>query len=153
MQYSFDGEDFFAHVDLSPNASEGLRVILQWDESGEWRYHNTDLMPFPPGCRPVLEDVLVPPSPPHPISVHTLSTPSYTRSYEVSDLQDDSDDDDYWNAYGATDVGDSFYGQDIPASAKDAASSEDAYWARYASVQGQPILINTGVHMFMLTAV
>ncbi|KAI0778162.1 hypothetical protein BD413DRAFT_684062 [Trametes elegans] len=135
IQYSFDGEDFYAHVDLSTDGIEGARVILQWDESGEWRYHNTDLMPFPPGCRSVLEDVLVPPEPPQPASLATLSTAPYARNYD--DLpEDDSDDDDYWNAYGSTDIGDSTYGSGAPVSAKDATSSEDAYWAQYASVHG-----------------
>ena len=135
-QYSFDGEDFFAHVDLSYDSGEGARIILQWDEAGEWKYHNTDLMPFPPGARPNLEDVLVPPPPPHPVSLHPFSTSSYSRTFEANDLQDDSDDDDYWNAYGSTDMGDSLYGDAVPSSAKETASSEDAYWAQYASVQG-----------------
>ncbi|KAM5535443.1 hypothetical protein V8D89_010965 [Ganoderma adspersum] len=135
VQYSFDGEYFFAHVDLSTNTDQGPRVILQWDESGEWKYHNTDLMPFPPGSRLALEDVLVPPSPPNPVSRQPFARPSYLHTYDVGDLHDDSDDDDYWNAYGATDIGDSHYSQG-PAAAKDSASSEDAYWAQYASVHG-----------------
>ncbi|KAI0639377.1 hypothetical protein C8Q77DRAFT_1044898 [Trametes polyzona] len=135
VQYSFDGEDFYAHVDLS-DGSDGARVILQWDDSGEWKYHNTDLMPFPPGSRSALEDVLVPPAPPHPVSLSTLPTAPSTRSYDLDIPQDDSDDDDYWNAYGATDIGDSTYGSSAPVSAKDATSSEDAYWAQYASVHG-----------------
>ncbi|KAI0801289.1 hypothetical protein C8Q74DRAFT_1454658 [Fomes fomentarius] len=133
VQYSFDGEDFFAHVDLSGDTGEGARLILQWDEPGEWKYHNSDLMPFPPGARPNLEDVLVPPPIPNPVSLHTFS---YPCPFEANDFQDDSDDDDYWNAYGSTDIGDSHYGDGGPASAKDAGSSEDAYWAQYASVQG-----------------
>ena len=139
VQYSFDGEDFYAHVDLSSGTDDGPRILLQWDDgTGEWRYHNADLMPFPPGCRADLEDVLVPPAAPNPVSVHSIVTPSYTRSFDVDSLQDDSDDDDYWNAYGATDIGDSHFGEGAPGSAKDAAaSSEDAYWAQYASVQGQ----------------
>ncbi|RPD82575.1 hypothetical protein L226DRAFT_549286 [Lentinus tigrinus ALCF2SS1-7] len=138
VQYSFDGEDFYAHVDLSGGTHDGPRVLLQWDDDGgDWRYHNTDLMPFPPGCRADLEDVLVPPAAPNPVSVHSIATPSYPRSFDVDGLQDDSDDDDYWNAYGATDIGDSHYGEGAPGAAKDAAaSSEDAYWAQYASVQG-----------------
>lgn len=142
VQYSFDGEDFFAHVDLSGDTGEGARSILQWDESGEWKYHNSDLMPFPPGARPNLEDVLVPPPIPNPVSLHTFSTTSYPRPFAAKDFQDDSGDDDYWNAYGATDIGDSHYGDGGPASAKDAGSSEDAYWAQYASVQGLSIPTN-----------
>ena len=140
VQYSFDGEDFFAHVDLSNDDGEGPRVIFQWDESGEWKYHNTDLMPFPPGSRPALEDVLVPPPPPNPVSIKPLSRSSYPQNFDVDDSQDDSDDDDYWNAYGSTDIGDSQFGERTPSSAKDAMSSEDAYWAQYASVQGEPQL-------------
>ncbi|TBU48361.1 hypothetical protein BD309DRAFT_987411 [Dichomitus squalens] len=136
VQYSFDGEDFFAHVDISNDSGEGPRVIFQWDESGEWKYHNTDLMPFPPGSRAALEDVLVPPPPPSHVSVQPLSRSSYPQTFHVDDLQDDSDDDDYWNAYGSTDIGDSRFGQSTPGSAKDVMSSEDAYWAQYASVQG-----------------
>ncbi|KAJ8495850.1 hypothetical protein ONZ51_g1441 [Trametes cubensis] len=136
IQYSFDGENFYAHVDLSGYGGEGPRVILQWDDSGEWKYHNTDLMPFPPGSRSVLEDVLVPPAPPHPAALPTFSPAPYSRGYGDDVPQDDSDDDDYWNAYGSTDIGDSLYGGSAPVSAKDSASSEDAYWAQYASVQG-----------------
>ncbi|KAI9063042.1 hypothetical protein FKP32DRAFT_1686352 [Trametes sanguinea] len=136
IQYSFDGEDFYAHVDLSDYGGEGPRVILQWDESGEWKFHNIDLMPFPPGSRSALEDILVPPAPPKLAAQPTFSAAAYTSSYENELPQDDSDDDDYWNAYGSTDIGDSHYSSAVPASAKDAASSEDAYWAQYASVQG-----------------
>ncbi|KAI0662803.1 hypothetical protein C8Q70DRAFT_908776 [Cubamyces menziesii] len=136
IQYSFDGENFYAHVDLSGYGGEGPRVILQWDDSGEWKYHNTDLMPFPPGSRSVLEDVLVPPAPPHPASLQTFPPAPYNRGYGDDVPQDDSDDDDYWNAYGSTDIGDSLYCGSAPVSAKDSASSEDAYWAQYASVQG-----------------
>lgn len=140
VQYSFDGEDFYAHVDLSNNGSDGARVILQWDEAGEWRYHNTDLMPFPPGSRSALEDVLVPPAPPNPASLPTLSTAAYPRSYDL-DIpdDDDGDDDDYWNAYGSTDIGDSAYHSAAPVSAKDTTSSEDAYWDQYSSVQGKSL--------------
>ena len=137
VQYSFDGEDFFAHVDLSGDAKQGPRVILQWDESGEWTYHNTDLMPFPPGSRVALGDVLIPSPPLNPVSLQMLSRPSYLHSFEADGIHVDSDDDDYWNAYGATDIGDSHYGQSAPAAAKDAVSSEDAYWAQYASVHGK----------------
>ncbi|KAI0669923.1 hypothetical protein C8Q78DRAFT_976572 [Trametes maxima] len=136
IQYSFDGEDFHAHVDLSAGGGEGARVIFQWDESGEWRYHNTEVMPFPPGGRSALEDVLVPPMPENPVSMPTLSAAPYTRSYDHELPQDDSDDDDYWNAYGSTDIGDSTYGSGAPLSSKDDPASEDAYWAQYASVQG-----------------
>ncbi|CDO71542.1 hypothetical protein BN946_scf184911.g12 [Trametes cinnabarina] len=135
IQYSFDGEDFYAHVDLSGYNGEGPRVILQWDESGEWKYHNVDLMPFPPGCRSALEDVLIPPAPPT-FSSQPTATAAYGSSYTNDLPQDDSDEDDYWNAYGSTDIGDSHYGSAAPAAAKDDASSEDAYWAQYASVQG-----------------
>ncbi|KAL7285296.1 hypothetical protein ACG7TL_000391 [Trametes sanguinea] len=136
IQYSFDGEDFYAHVDLSEYGGDGPRVILQWDESGEWKYHNIDLMPFPPGSRSALEDILVPPAPPKLDAQTTFSAATYSSRYENELPQDDSDDDDYWNAYGSTDIGDSHYSSAAQASAKDAASSEDAYWAQYASVQG-----------------
>ncbi|KAH9849783.1 hypothetical protein C2E23DRAFT_736548 [Lenzites betulinus] len=136
IQYSFDGEDFYAHVDLSSDGRDGARVVLQWDESGDWKYHNTDLMPFPPGCRSALEDVLVPPAPPNHVSLPTLSAAAFPHTHDFDVPQDDSDDDDYWNAYGSTDIGDSVYPSSAPMSAKDTTSSEDAYWAQYASVQG-----------------
>ena len=75
-------------------------MIFQWDESGEWKYHNTDLMPFPPGSRPALEDVLVPPPPPNPVSIKPLSRSSYPQNFDVDDSQDDSDDDDDFNGSG-----------------------------------------------------
>ena len=138
VQYSFDGEDFFAHVDISPGDEDRPRVILQWDESGEWKYHNVDLMPFPPGSRALLDDVLVPPPAPAPVVIQTRAAPSYFDT----DLPED-DEDDYWNAYGSTDIGDSAYSDGVPTSAKDTISSEDAYWAQYASVHGKPSPINS----------
>ena len=136
VQYSFDGEDFFAHVDLSCGTGDGPRIVLQWDEHGDWRYHNVDLMPFPPGSRPLLEDVLIPP--PLSVPVQTRATPPLVPGFDPAFVdEDDGDDDDYWNAYGSTDIGDSAYSDGAPTSAKDVQSSEDAYWAQYASVQGK----------------
>ena len=137
VQYSFDGEDFFAHVDLSGSGDgDGPRVVLQWDDnSGEWKYHNTDLMPFPPGSRPLLDDVLVPPS--NPALVQSKPSLSHVPHFDAGLLEDGDDDDDYWNAYGSTDIGDSAYSDGVAASVKDGASSEDAYWAQYSSVHGK----------------
>ena len=97
-----------------------------------------DSMPFPLGSRAVLEDILVPPSPPpQPAVVQPFPRPTQPLELHVDDQRDNSVDDDYWNAYGSTDIGDGHYSQSAPASAKDAMSSEDAYWAQYASVQGK----------------
>ncbi|KAH9944404.1 uncharacterized protein BXZ73DRAFT_40022 [Epithele typhae] len=129
IQYSFDGEEFFAHVNVSDDG-DGVRLILQWHDAGDWRYHNLDLMPFPSGSRSSLEDILVPPaSPVRPVTAHA-------PALRESSLASDEDEDDYWNSYGSTDIGDSAYSDGIPTCRKDTSSSEDAYWAQYSSVHG-----------------
>ncbi|OBZ80082.1 hypothetical protein A0H81_01170 [Grifola frondosa] len=135
VQYSSDGEYFYAHVDLSSGTDSGARLIFQWDDADGWKYHNTDLMPFPPGSLVSLEDVL------HPSSNHVLlqavpSARSYVHSFGDDNLEDDSDDDDYWNAYGAHDHSSESTGHGHIPSAKEAGNTEDAYWAQYSSVHG-----------------
>ncbi|GBE77913.1 hypothetical protein SCP_0107950 [Sparassis crispa] len=139
VQYTSDGESTYAHVDLtSPSDAVGARLVFQWDDTDGWKYHNTHLMPFPPGSRPALHDVLVPTPPTQdalPALTHQV-TNHLDHSVGAQGHDDDSGDDDYWNTYGSHD-------RDSPSSRfassssdKDHGGSEDAYWAQYANVHG-----------------
>ena len=136
VHYTSDIEHTYAHVALPTSATDdAARLIFQWDELDGWKYHDTKLMPFPQGSKASLEQVLAS-TPAHATSApRTEAVPEY-NPYGFSDNSDESDDDDYWNAYGAGDSDDPSP-QNQLSLAKDAAGdSEDAYWARYATVQG-----------------
>lgn len=135
VQYTSDEEHIYAHVSLSSNSDDGVRLVFQWSDDG-WKYHDASLMPFPQGSRstvspePLHNDPSV--SPPRPESIQiTYSSESLTN--EFNDLDDD---DDYWNAYGSQDLEDPIF--DRALARKDSAGgTEDAYWAQYASVHGE----------------
>ena len=92
------------------------------------------MMPFPPNSSASPEQIptketeyIAPP-------VQPVSAASYTdNAYE----DDGSDDDDYWNAYGAQDDAAPSNDDTFMASKDAEAGTEDAYWARYSSVHGQ----------------
>lgn len=113
VRYSADDESAFAHVEISSDISPGLRLIFQWDPDG-WKYHNIALMPFPPNT---FESLL-----------EAMSIKSVPQSPTI--VLDD--DDSYWNAYSR----DGDHEGPIKSAAPEPLS-EDAYWARYTSVQGQ----------------
>ncbi|KAI0322709.1 hypothetical protein OF83DRAFT_1080114 [Amylostereum chailletii] len=113
VQYSADEENTYAHVHVTPTDFPGLRLVFEWDGVDSWKFHDANLMPFPTGYA---EDE----SPQGP------KTPS------------EGDDDDYWNSYGGPDEdADALVGrQPFNAAKDDVDTSEDAYWAQYAAVQG-----------------
>lgn len=136
VRYTSDVEYTYAHVQLD-SQENGLRLVFQWDGEDGWKYHDSNLMPFPPGSRESLHEVVA--SAFSKVAGAHGSKPSNER-YSESEKVDGHDDDNYWNAYGAED--DDEGAHEAAAQARKeallaaAASSEDAYWAQYASVQG-----------------
>jgi hypothetical protein len=126
--YTVDLENSYAHVHVKPTGDNGLRLVFEWDGEESWKYHDSTLMPFPPGTRPFLED------PAARAASDSIPSPSFGGEKQVKGATGDGDDDDYWNSYGAED--DSGI-KLLPSISKGEADvSEDAYWARYAAVQG-----------------
>jgi hypothetical protein len=124
VRYISDGDLLLAHVAVTPD----LRLVFHWDWDGEdgWRYHDVKLMPFPPGCHVALQSAMIA----SPV-VHATNQPAS----EHDALNDD--DDDYWNAYDQRGEDQETLDFAGPHSQEDEqAGSEDAYWAKYATVQG-----------------
>lgn len=123
--YTVDPENAYAHVHVKPTGDNGLRLIFEWDGEESWKYHDSTLMPFPPGTRPFLDD------PAARAASDFIPSPSFRGERQVKGATGDGDD-DYWNSYGAEDDV-----KPLPSTSKGEADvSEDAYWARYAAVQG-----------------
>jgi hypothetical protein len=127
-RYSFDGDFSYAHVDITPDRDNGLRLIFQWDQSDEvWKFHDLNLMPFPPGATDsphtvsdfIADDKTIDQTPPLIISSDS-STP-------------ENDDDAYWDAYGADD---GLSSATHKFALDKESNTEDAYWAQYSSVHG-----------------
>lgn len=91
-------------------------------------------MPFPAKSTPYLLDAL------RSVSHFYIDAPGTRVQHNPYGFETDnngSDDDDYWNAYGAQELDPSSSGP-LSLSAKDAdTANEDAYWARYSSVHGE----------------
>lgn len=135
VQYSSDGEYTYAHVHLTSTDHPGARLVFQWDEFDGWKYHDAKLMPFPPSSSSSLADVL---SPPSTTDVYESLQPTRYDAYGFDVENTNSDDDDYWNAYGAQDADLSSPPHHFSFSNKESSGDpEDAYWARYSSVQGK----------------
>jgi len=126
VRYTSDVEYTYAHVRLE----EHLRIIFQWDAEDGWKYHDANLLPFPPGSQESLQDVLADAVAKSSSPVANLHPKLSLAGGEVSK----NDDDDYWNAYGAQ--GDDDIHPEPETLPLTMESSEDAYWAQYASVQG-----------------
>ncbi|THH15983.1 hypothetical protein EW146_g4589 [Bondarzewia mesenterica] len=132
VQYASDVEHTYAHVHVSPSSDvEALRLVFQWDPSdSNWKYHDANLMPFPPTSHVSLDEALAPQGSPDARSHHNPNLEEGMHS--------ESDDDDYWNSYGGHDD----QGEPEPHERRAAYSKsgseagEEAYWAQYASVQG-----------------
>lgn len=130
--YTIDIGHTYAHVHVKPTGDDGLRLVFEWDGEESWKYHDSTVMPFPPGTRPSLDD---------PAARATSDSISSLPSGEeqqvkgaTGDGDGDDDDDDYWNSYG---VEDDNVMKLLPSTSKGEADvTEDAYWARYAAVQG-----------------
>ena len=96
-------------------------------------------MPFPHNSRTSLNEVLASSEPILGVPHAPAAVPEY-NPYGFNDQDESSDDDDYWNAYGANDSDDPSPHDPLSASKDIASDGEDAYWARYASVQGKSLL-------------
>ncbi|TCD71504.1 hypothetical protein EIP91_008885 [Steccherinum ochraceum] len=134
VQYTSDDERTCAHVHITSTGDDGLRLVFQWDDVDGWKFHDANLMPFPVSSTPSLLDALGSLS-----SGVRLEVPGIQAEHNHYGFDNDdtgSDDDDYWNAYGAQELAAASPGA-FPLSAKDVdATNEDAYWARYNSVHG-----------------
>ena len=128
IRYSIDPEHAYAHVHIKPTGDDGLRLVFEWDGEELWKYHDAAVMPFPPGTRPFLDD---PASSDAPVSIPTSQIGG---EEQVKHGNGDGDDDAYWNSYGAEDDCGTKHSPSSNKSKVDV--SEDAYWARYAAVQG-----------------
>jgi hypothetical protein len=130
--YTVDPEHAYAHVHVKPTGDNGLRLVFEWDGEESWKYHDSTLMPFPPGTRPFLDD------PAARAASDSNPSPSFGGGQQVKGATGDGDEDDnYWNSYGAED--DSGMILLSSTSKGDVDLSEDAYWARYAAVQGMSL--------------
>lgn len=138
VQYTSDPEHTYAHVALMPGEQDGVRLVFQWDEPDGWKFHDTKLMPFPQGSKALLSDVLATPVP-NTITPQSNTVPSEYNMDPFGEQNESSDDDDYWNAYGANDSDDPVPQNALSASKDISGDSEDAYWARYSSVHGMSL--------------
>jgi len=129
IRYATDPDAVYAHVrfDSIPafhsDIQSSVRLIFLWDQpSNSWKYHNCALGDFPKRTYSNLS---------HPMALFPDNfLPEHTQSLSI----DNPDDDDvYWNAYEASEQS----LQSIPVKPVPRADTEDAYWAQYASVQGQ----------------
>ncbi|KAI0307833.1 hypothetical protein B0F90DRAFT_69731 [Multifurca ochricompacta] len=134
--YTVDPEHAYAHVHLTPTGENGLRLVFEWDGQETWKYHDSNVMPFPPGAHTSLSDAVA------SAATVVIPVPELGREKlckgpngDGDNGDDDNDnDDDYWNSYGARDASSVQLSPLVNKDDEDA--SEDAYWAQYASVQG-----------------
>lgn len=119
--YTTDPESTYAHVRVTPDDVAGLRVVFQWDQSEGWKYHNTALMPFPPGSLSF------------PALSHVLSAQQDQK--DLVGMSISHDDNLYWESYDRDDDDSHVH---VPTINKEEAQAgaEDAYWAQYAAIQG-----------------
>ena len=128
--YTVDPEHAYAHAHVKSTGDDGLRLVFEWDGEGSWKYHDANVMPFPPGTRPSFGD-----GPANDAS-HLVPILEFGGEKQNKDGDSDVNDDDdaYWNSYG---VEKDDATQLLPSTSKEERdASEDAYWAQYASVQG-----------------
>jgi hypothetical protein len=131
--YAVDPEQAYAHVHVKSTGDDGLRLLFEWDGQESWKYHDSNVMPFPAGTRPSLGDIPASATASNPISVSESGEQKQDKGGD-GDVDKDDDDDGYWNSYGVEDDDDA---QLPPSTNEDEVdASEDAYWAQYASVQG-----------------
>lgn len=131
VRYTADDEYAYAHVHPPASGDDGIRLIFQWDQEEGWRYHDTRLLPFPPNSQ--LSPVDISSAILKPVDQSTtVHRPNHDAA--VSEDASDSDDDDYWNAYGAQEP--TIVDEDTVAVVTESANSEDAYWNLYSKVHG-----------------
>ena len=131
--YAADPEHTYAHVHVKSTGDDGLRLVFEWDGQESWKYHDSNVMPFPPGTRQSLSDAIAGAAT-ITIPVPESKGPKPGNPGNGDDGEDTDNDNDYWNSYCAEDVCGM---QSSPSIGRDeVGASEDAYWAQYASVQG-----------------
>ena len=131
IRYAADPDAVYAHVRIDSisafhlDTQSSVQLIFLWDQpSSSWKYHNSAFGDFPKHAHSDLS--------------HTMAffhfpndlLPERICSSSVNNLVDD---DAYWNAYGTSEQS----LQSIPVKPVIGADTEDAYWAQYASIQGQ----------------
>jgi len=132
IRYGADPDAVYAHVRLNsipafhPDTQSSVRLIFLWDQSSNsWKYHNCAFGDFPQHTHSDLS---------HAMALFPDDfLPEHTQSLSIDSPDGEDDDEVYWNAYEASEQS----LQSIPAKPVPRADSEDAYWAQYASVQGQ----------------
>jgi hypothetical protein len=114
-------------------ATANLRLVFHWDEGSGWKYHDCGIMPFPPQSSQTLDAAL---------SLKSVTPLSDISSHppELTYQGDISDEDSYWDSYGATDDAEGEQAFGVPSS-ETVDNSEDAYWALYGKVQGWCIFL------------
>ena len=154
----------YSHYD--DQSTDGPRFIFRWepdqvpdgsqDDGAGWKYHDLQTMPFP-------SDASISPSGVDPTNTAAEHEPTGTNAHSLSHVpttgarfvtqpsESDDDDDDYWNSYGGggySDNEDAVDYRDRAGSRRsrrsvttDDEKAEDAYWARYSSVQGMSITL------------
>jgi len=80
----FDFDAF--HV--KPTGDNGLRLVFEWDGEESWKYHDSTLMPFPPGTRPFLDD------PAARAASDSNPSPSFGGGQQVKGATGDGDEED-----------------------------------------------------------
>ena len=131
--YAADPEHAYAHVHVKSTGDDGLRLVFEWDGQESWKYHDSNVMPFPPGTHHSLSDAVANAAT-ITIPVPELKGPTPETRGNGDGGNDTDDDSDYWNSYGAEDTCSM---QPSPSMGRDDVdASEDAYWAQYATVQG-----------------
>ncbi|KAG1870062.1 hypothetical protein F4604DRAFT_1926842 [Suillus subluteus] len=126
VRYTSDAEHTYAHVQVVTH-EQGVRLLFEWDDEDGWKYHDSQLMPFPSTSRSALHP------PTTPAEQARERYPSVARGFL-------DDEDRYWNAYNAP-LYESISAFSALAPRNTlreglADRAEDAYWARYSSVQG-----------------
>lgn len=137
VRYTSDVEYTYAHVRLD----DELRLVFQWDRVEMWKYHDANLMPFPPGNHESPEDALADAAADAlaggSIDDELSRISSIEKSFKNTEVNE-SDDDAYWNGYGIQGESDRPHDQDAQLKKTVAADNgEDAYWAQYATVHGK----------------
>jgi hypothetical protein len=144
--YAVDTEHAYAHVHVNSTGDDGLRLVFEWDGQETWKYHDSNVMPFPAGTRRSLGDIPVSAAVPNPIPISEFGEEKQDKGGD-SDV-DKNDDDDYWNSYGVDDDDDDDAQLPSSTSKDEVDASEDAYWAQYASVQGMTWCQSQPSHTF-----
>ncbi|KAH9175389.1 hypothetical protein EDB89DRAFT_1946869 [Lactarius sanguifluus] len=93
-----DPEHAYAHVHVKSTGDDGLRLVFEWDGQESWKYHDSNVMPFPPGTHQSLSDAV------EGADTITIPVPESKGPKSGNGGDDTDDDDDYWNSYGAEDA-------------------------------------------------